>query len=147
MSEKKRPPPLAPTSPFEQPEEPKKKRGNPAFHKGMKPLNPTGRPKGSENKYTALAREVMSAKAPEIVNKVIEKAMDGDVHCLKMCMDRILPVHKAIDPNRVKNDAQVIINVASLDSIKQSIDVTPDDDLVEVEEKDDDEVIVNVAEE
>jgi hypothetical protein len=60
-------------------------------------------------------------------------------------MDRILPVHKAIDPNRVKNDAQVIINVASLDSIQQSIDVTPDDDLVEVEEKDDDEVIVNVA--
>jgi len=148
MSEKKRPPPLAPTSPFkEQPEEPKKKRGNPAFHKGMKPLNPTGRPKGSENKYTMLAREVMSAKAPEIVNKVIEKALEGDPHALKMCMDRILPVHKAIDPNRVKNDAQVIINVASLDSIQQSIDVTPDDDLVEVEEKDDDEVIVNVAEE
>ncbi len=125
----------------------KKPRGNPAFVKGMKPLNPHGRPKGSENKYTALAREVMSAKAPEIVNKVIEKAMDGDVHCLKMCMDRILPVHKAIDPNRVKNDSQVIINVASLDSIKQSIDVTPDNDLVEVEEKDDDEIIVNVAEE
>ena len=122
-----------------------KKRGNPAFHKGMKSLNPAGRPKGSENKYTTLAREVMSAKAPEIVNKVIEKAMDGDVHCLKMCMDRILPVHKAIDPNRVKNDSQVIINVASLDSIQQSIDVTPDEDLVEVEEKDDDEVIVNVA--
>ena len=124
-----------------------KKRGNPALYKGMKPLNPAGRPKGSENKYTALAREVMSSKAPEIVNKVIEKAMDGDVHCLKMCMDRILPVHKAIDPNRVKNDSQVIINVASLDSIQQSIDVTPEDDLVEVEEKDDDEVIVNVAEE
>ena len=123
-----------------------KKRGNPAFKKGMKPLNPTGRPKGSENKYTMLAREVMSAKAPEIVNKVIEKAMDGDVHCLKMCMDRILPVHKAIDPNRAKNDSQVIINVASLDSIKQSIDVTPSEDLVEPQEKDEDEVIVNVAE-
>ena len=57
----------------------KKPRGNPAFVKGMKPLNPNGRPKGSENKYTTLAREVMSAKAPEIVNKVIEKAMDVDV--------------------------------------------------------------------
>jgi len=123
----------------------KKKRGNPALFKGMKPLNPEGRPKGSENKYTALAREVMSAKAPEIVNKVIERAMDGDVHCLKMCMDRILPVHKAIDPNRVKSDAQVIINVASLDSIQQSIDVTPEEELVEPLEKGDDEVIVNVA--
>ena len=123
----------------------KKKRGNPALFKGMKPLNPEGRPKGSENKYTALAREVMSAKAPEIVNKVIERAMDGDVHCLKMCMDRILPVHKAIDPNRVKSDAQVIINVASLDSIQQSIDVTPEEQLVEPVEKGDDEVIVNVS--
>ena len=122
-----------------------KKRGNPALYKVMKHLNPAGRPKGSENKYTALAREVMSSKAPEIVNKVIEKAMDGDVHCLKMCMDRILPVHKAIDPNRVKNDSQVIINVASLDSIQKSIDVTPEDELVEVQEKGDDEVIVNVA--
>ena len=141
MSEKKRPPPLAPTSPFEQPP---KKRGNPAFVKGMKPLNPAGRPKGSENKYTALAREVMSAKAPEIVNKVIEKALEGDVHCLKLCLDRILPVHKAIDPNRVKSDAQVIINVASLESIQQSIDVTPEEELVEVEQKSDDEVIVNI---
>jgi hypothetical protein len=145
MSEQnKRPPPLAPQTPFK---EPPKKRGNPAFKKGMKPLNPAGRPKGSENKYTALAREVMSSKAPMIVQKVIDKALEGDVHCLKMCMDRILPVHKAIDPNRVKNDAQVIINVASLDSIQQSIDVTPEENLKEVEQKDDDEVIVNVAEE
>ena len=142
----KRPPPLAPTSPFENVEEPVKKRGNPNFKKGMPSLNPTGRPKGSENKYTALAREVMSAKAPEIVNKVIEKALEGDVHCLKLCLDRILPVHKAIDPNRVKSDAQVIINVASLESIQQSIDVTPEEELVEVEQKDDDEVIVNVSE-
>jgi hypothetical protein len=40
----------------------------------------------------------------------------------------------------------VIINVASLDSIQQSIDVTPEENLKEVEQKDDDEVIVNVAE-
>ena len=123
----------------------KKKRGNPALFKGMKPLNPEGRPKGSENKYTALAREVMSARAPEIVQKVIDKALEGDVHCLKLCLDRILPVHKAIDPNRVKSDAQVIINVASLDSIQQSIDVTPEEELVEPVEKGDDEVIVNVS--
>jgi len=125
----------------------KKKRGNPALYKGMKPLNPTGRPKGSVNKYTILAREVMSAKGVEIVNKVIEKALvDGDVHCLKMCMDRILPVHKAVDPNRAKTDSQVIINVASLDSIQQKIESTPNERLVNPEVKDEDEVIVNVSE-
>ena len=44
----------------------------------------------------------MSEKSGEIVQKVIDKAMDGDVHCLKMCMDRILPVQKAVDSNRAK---------------------------------------------
>ena len=124
--------------------EPKRKAGNPNFHKGMKPLNPAGRTKGSVNKYTALARELMSNKSPEIVEKVIEKAMDGDVHCLKMCLDRILPVHKAVDSTRTKADAQVIINVSSLDNIQQQLDVTPESELVEPIEKDDDETIVNV---
>jgi hypothetical protein len=125
--------------------ESKKKRGNPNFSKGMKPLNPTGRPKGSVNKYTALARELMSEKSPEIVNKVISKAMEGDVHCLKMCLDRILPVQKAIDSTRTKSDAQVIINVSSLDSIQQQLNVTPEAELVEPIQKDDDETIVNLV--
>jgi len=125
--------------------ESKKKRGNPNFSKGMKPLNPTGRPKGSVNKYTALARELMSEKSPEIVNKVISKAIEGDVHCLKMCLDRILPVHKAIDSTRTKSDAQVIINVSSLDSIQQHIDATPEAELIEPIQKDDDETIVNLV--
>ena len=122
-----------------------KKIGNPALVKGMVSLNPAGRPKGSVNKYTALARELMSNKSPEIVETVIAKALDGDVHCLKMCLDRILPVHKAVDSNRAKNDAQVIINVASIESIKQKASKFEDADLVEPVEKDDDEVIVNVS--
>ena len=125
--------------------ESKKKRGNPNFSKGMKPLNPAGRPKGSVNKYTALARELMSSKSPEIVDKVISKAMEGDVHCLKMCLDRILPVQKAIDSTRTKSDAQVIINVSSLDSIQQQLNVTPEAELVEPIQKDDDETIVNLV--
>jgi hypothetical protein len=124
--------------------ESKRKAGNPNFAKGMKPLEGVGRPKGSVNKYTALARELMSNKSPEIVQKVIEKAMDGDVHCLKMCLDRILPVHKAVDSTRTKADAQVIINVSSLDNIQQQLDVIPEGELVEPVEKSDDEVIVNI---
>jgi hypothetical protein len=124
--------------------ESKRKAGNPNFAKGMKPLEGVGRPKGSVNKYTALARELMSNKSPEIVEKVIEKAMDGDVHCLKMCLDRILPVHKAVDSTRTKADAQVIINVSSLDNIQQQLDVIPEGELVEPVEKSDDEIIVNI---
>ena len=139
---KERPPPLAAMTPFE---EKPKKRGNPNFYKGMPALNPTGRKKGVGNKYTALSRELMNNKGPEVVAKVIEKAMEGDVHCLKMCIDRILPVQKAVDPNRNKNDAQVIINVASIKSIEQKASEFEEAELVDVEEKDDDEVVVNVA--
>lgn len=65
----------------------------------MKSNNPAGRPKGSLNKYTKLSRELMSSKGPAIVNKVIEMALEGDRHCLKMCMDRILPSSKAVEIN------------------------------------------------
>ena len=143
---KERPAPMPPMSPFEEKTEEKpKKRGNPNFYKGMPALNPTGRKKGVGNKYTALSRELMNNKGPEVVAKVIEKAMEGDVHCLKMCIDRILPVQKAVDPNRNKNDAQVIINVASIKSIEQKASEFEEAELVDVEEKDDDEVVVNVA--
>ena len=123
----------------------KKKRGNPNFYKGMPSLNPAGKPKGTINKYAALSRELMNENAVEIVATVLAKAKEGDVHCLKMCMDRILPVQKAIDPNRTKNDAQVIINVASIESIEQKASEYDEAELVEPEEKSDDEIIVNVA--
>ena len=122
-----------------------KKSNNPAMKKGMVSLNPAGRPKGSVNKYTARARELMSDKSPEIVEKVISKALAGDVHCLKMCLDRILPVHKAIDPNRAKSDSQVIINVSSIESIQKQIGNTPKEKLVNPVQRNDDEVVVSVA--
>jgi hypothetical protein len=87
----------------------------------------------------------MSDKGPEIVNKIVAMAMDGDVHCLKMCIDRILPVHKAIDPNRAKNDSQIIINVSSIDSIEQKALSTPKEKLVNPPVKDEEEVIINMA--
>ena len=122
----------------------KKKRGNPNFYKGMPSLNPAGKPKGTMNKYAALSRELMNENAVEIVATVLAKAKEGDVHCLKMCMDRILPVQKAIDPNRTKNDAQVIINVASIESIEQKASEYDEAELIEPVEKSDDEVVVKI---
>jgi hypothetical protein len=122
-----------------------KGRGSPALYKGMPPLNPAGRPKGSVNKFTALSRELMCERGPEIVAKVIEKALAGCPHAQKMCMDRILPVQKAIDTSRAKTDAQVIINVSSLESIQNKINETPKEKLINPKEKSEDEVIVTVA--
>jgi len=108
--------------------------------------NPAGRPKGSINKYTILARELMTERGPLIVQKVIDMAMDGDVHCLKMCIDRILPVHKAVDPNRAKQQSQVVINVGASDSLKEKIVETDPKELIDPPTKSADEVIIDVAE-
>ena len=95
----------------------KKKMGNPNFYKGMPPLNPKGRPKGSTNKYTELSRELMSESGPAIVNKVIELAMDGDTTCLKMCMDRILPPKREIDIKQ--EDTAINIVVEQIGNVAQ----------------------------
>jgi len=120
-----------------------KNKGNPALTKGVV-LNPKGRPKGSLNKNTLLARAMMSDRGVEVVQKVIDMAMDGDVHCLKMCIDRILPVHKAVDPNRQKTDSQIVINVGASDTIKEKIIETPPEQLVNPTVKDEDVVIAEI---
>jgi len=122
-----------------------KNKGNPALTKGVV-LNPKGRPKGSLNKNTLLARAMMSDRGVEVVQKVIDMAMDGDVHCLKMCIDRILPVHKAVDPNRAKQQSQVVINVSASDSLKEKIVETDPKELIDPPTKSADEVIIDVAE-
>lgn len=87
----------------------KKHKGNPSLYKGMPSLNPKGRPKGSVGKYTQLSRELMSERGPEIVNKVIELAMEGDTTCLKMCLDRILPPKRDVE---VKHEGGQSINIS-----------------------------------
>jgi len=89
-------------------------KGNPALKKGVV-LNPKGRPKGSLNKYTELSRELMSTKGPEIVQKVIDLALEGDRTCLKMCMDRILPTTKAVELKSGNDKGNVIINIGGLE--------------------------------
>jgi len=91
-----------------------KHKGSPNLFKGMKSLNPEGRPKGSVNKFTALSRELMSNKGPEIVQKVIDLALEGDRTCLKMCMDRIIPTTKAVEFRSSEDKGNVIINVGGL---------------------------------
>ena len=131
-------------------DKPKKRgRGNPALYKGMKPLNPNGRPKGSVNKFTALSRELMSTKGPEIVQKVIDMAMEGDRVCLKMCMDRILPTTKAVELRSSEEKGNVIINVGGLEAkvveAQESKPLTYDETGVVIEDEAVDETIVNIG--
>ena len=97
----------------------KNNKGNPALYKGMPALNPNGRPKGSMNKWTILSREMLTERGPEIVQVIIDRALKGDVHCLKMCIDRIVPQTKADEINHKKDDGGIIINVVPTEQIKE----------------------------
>ena len=125
-----------------------KKKGSPLLYKGMKSLNPNGRPKGSMNKFTALSRELMSIKGPEIVQKVVDMALEGDRTCLKMCMDRIIPTTKAVEFRASEDRGNVIINVGGLtekiieEDKKKSLDY---EEGIIISEKDEDEILVKLG--
>ena len=121
-----------------------KRLGNPNLVKGMKSLNPAGRPKGSVNKYTQLARELLSSRGEEIVEVVIAKALKGDVHCLKMCMDRIVPAQKAVEIKHTKAEGGLTINVGTTEQIEEMAKVNKPKNL---KTKGDDEVIATIVKE
>ena len=122
----------------------KNNKGNPKLYKGMAPLNPEGRPKGSMNKWTILSRELLTERGPEIVQVIIDRALKGDVHCLKMCIDRIVPQTKAVEINHRKHEGGVIINVGTSEQIIEQAKKT---EPKQVRNKSEDAVLAEVADE
>jgi hypothetical protein len=53
--------------------------------------NPHGRQKGSRNRASLLLEELLEGEAQELGRKAIERAKDGDVQCLRLCLERLLP--------------------------------------------------------
>ncbi len=67
-------------------------RGTP-FPKGQSG-NPNGKPKGSRNKTTLAIEALFNGEAEALTRKVIEKALEGDMTALRLCLDRIAPAKK-----------------------------------------------------
>jgi hypothetical protein len=56
--------------------------------------NPNGRPAGSRNKTTLAVEALLEGQATQLTQAAIDKALDGDIAALKLCLDRIAPVRK-----------------------------------------------------
>lgn len=56
--------------------------------------NPKGRPKGSQNQATRAAQTLLDGEAEALTRKAIEKALDGDVVALRLCLERLVPPRK-----------------------------------------------------
>lgn len=52
--------------------------------------NPSGRPPNRPDKRNQ-CREMLQARAPELINKAIEMALSSDIQALRLCMERIIP--------------------------------------------------------
>ena len=52
--------------------------------------NPTGRPKGIQDRRTRL-RGLLEPHTTALVDKAVELALAGDVAAIKLCMDRLIP--------------------------------------------------------
>jgi hypothetical protein len=68
----------------------KEKTGKVLFKSGISG-NPKGRPKGSQNKATLLARKLAENDLEELVSQMLDKAKKGDFECQKFLLSRLLP--------------------------------------------------------
>lgn len=65
-----------------------------------------GRNKGSKNRSTLVKEalkggwdDLMLTDAQKVFSKAVEMAVEGDTACIKMILDRAVPVTKAVDIN------------------------------------------------
>ena len=63
------------------------------FEKGQSG-NPNGRPKGARNKTTLAIEALLDGEAEAIARQAIDKAKDGDMTAIRLCLDRMVPPAK-----------------------------------------------------
>ena len=104
-------------------------RGKP-FKKGQSG-NPGGRPKGTRNKTTLAMEELLDGEAEVITRKAIEKAKDGDMAAIRLCLERILPTIKSrpieIDLPPVETAEDITAAQGAVIAAMARGEITPDD--------------------
>jgi hypothetical protein len=53
--------------------------------------NPFGRPAGSRNKATLACEQLLDGKSELLTAKLLDMALEGNIHAMRMCLDRTLP--------------------------------------------------------
>lgn len=56
--------------------------------------NPAGKPRGTRHKVTMAVEALLDGEADALTRKAIEKAKEGDVTALRLCLDRIAPARR-----------------------------------------------------
>lgn len=56
--------------------------------------NPAGRPRGARHKVTRAIEELLEGEHEALTRKAIDKALEGDMTALRLCLDRLAPPRK-----------------------------------------------------
>jgi hypothetical protein len=117
------------------PEVVKHKRGRPrkdAIQAAKKPNNgKVGRPAGDNARMAEFKARLMSTTGTRVIDKVLEVALtDGhpaQSACLKMCMDRLLPVAMFDDKGNGNSKPTIQINIQGLNDTTTMNVIQPSD--------------------
>lgn len=102
-----------------------KTRGKP-FEEG----NP-GKPKGARHRVTLAIEELLQGEHEALTRKAIDKAMEGDMMALRLCLDRIAPPRKdaaiSIDLPPIKTAEDTMTASAAVLAAVAAGEITPDE--------------------
>lgn len=93
--------------------------------------NPNGRPEGSRSKTTLAMEALLKGEAEKLTRKAIEKALEGDMVAMRLCMDRLFPPRKgspiSINLPKVETIADVLAAQGVVIGAVADGELTPDE--------------------
>ena len=93
--------------------------------------NPSGRPRGARHKVTRAIEELLEGEYDALTRKAIEKALEGDMTALRLCLDRLAPPRKdapiSTELPIVRNARDALEASAALLAAVSAGEVTPDE--------------------
>lgn len=93
--------------------------------------NPKGRPQGSRNKATLAIESLLDGQAEALTQKAVEKALEGDMQALRLCLERVCPPRKSrpirIELPTVETASNVTAAQGVVIAAMAKGDITPED--------------------
>jgi len=107
-----------------------RKNARPTRGRPFEPGNP-GRPKGARHRTTLAIEALLEGQHKKLTQKVIDKALEGDVTALKLCLDRLVPMRRdapiSFELPPVNTVADTVVASSAVLAAVAAGDVTPDE--------------------